>query len=80
MVFYTSTCTHRKVWYKVKNDNHRKDGEKFEKCGITSKFRNPGFHGQYWTFMPMRTRVVDQFLIKCTLNIAWRKVQTSNTF
>ena len=36
MVFYTSTCTHRKVWYKVKNDNHRKDGEKFEKCGITS--------------------------------------------
>ena len=51
MVFYTSTCTHREVWNKVKNDNHRKDGEKFEKCGITSKFRNPGFHGQYWTFM-----------------------------
>ena len=21
------------------------------KCGIKSKCRNPGFHGQYWTFM-----------------------------
>ena len=26
------------------------------KCGIKSKCRNPGFHGQYWAFMELYVR------------------------
>ena len=57
------------------------------KCGIKSKCRNPGFHGQYWTFMLVArkksvTRLIlsDSLYFVTRLKIDWVFTIANNSY